>query len=90
MSHLSQDNDRLLARIRRLKGQVEAVERAAQDGRDCGDILHLVASIRGATQGLMQALIEDHLHHHIAHENETEARHKGAEELAAALRSYLG
>jgi DNA-binding FrmR family transcriptional regulator len=90
MSHLSHDPDRLLARVRRIRGQVEAIERAVTEGRDCGEILHLVASVRGATQGLTQVLIEDHLRLHVADEADAEARHKGAAELAAALRSYLG
>lgn len=90
MTHLTHDPDRLLARIRRIKGQVDSIERAVTEGRDCGSILHLVASVRGATQGLTQALIEDHLHHHVAAEADAAARQEGAAELAAALRLYLG
>ncbi|TDX33305.1 metal/formaldehyde-sensitive transcriptional repressor [Rhodovulum visakhapatnamense] len=89
MSHLSEDKPKLLARVRRLKGQIEAIERAIEAEKDCGAILQLVASVRGATAGLTQELIEDHLRHHvILIEDETD-REKGGAELASVLRTYL-
>jgi DNA-binding FrmR family transcriptional regulator len=91
MSHLNHPEDKtaLLARIRRLKGQIEAIERAVEVERDCGKILHLVASVRGAVSGLTAALIEQHLTHHIREIDDPEARRQGAEELSKALRIYL-
>ncbi len=89
MSHLTRDKTKLLKRVRRLKGQIEAVERAIESEKDCGTILHLVASIRGATAGLTSELIEEHLHHHVIDVEDDAARHRGGEELAAVLRSYL-
>lgn len=89
MSHLIHDKARTLARIRRLKGQIEAIERAVEDDKDCGAILHLVASVRGAMTGLTNELIESHLHHHIRDEDDAEARRRGTEDLAAVLRTYL-
>lgn len=91
MSHLNRPEDKaaLLARIRRLKGQIEAIERAIDAERDCGKILHLVASVRGAVSGLTAELIEAHLAHHIREVEDPEARRQGAEELSKALRVYL-
>lgn len=88
MTHLS-DNPRLLARVRRLRGQIEAIERALEEGRDCGTILHLVASVRGAVAGLTGELIEEHLALHVLEEPDEAARRKGGEDLAAVLRTYL-
>lgn len=90
MSHLTRDKTKLLARVRRLKGQLAAIERAVEDEKDCGAILHLVASVRGAMAGLTNELIDEHLHHHILDEDDADKRRKGVEELSATLRSYLG
>ena len=89
MSHLIHDKARTLARIRRLKGQVEAIERAVEADKDCGAILHLVASVRGAMSGLTTDLIEAHLAHHVRDVEDAEARRQGSEDLVAVLRSYL-
>lgn len=89
MSHLAQDQSKLLGRVRRLKGQIEAVERAVEGGKDCGTILHLVASIRGAMAGLTHELIGEHLTHHVLAEEDAEARRRAAEELSSVLRTYL-
>lgn len=79
----------MLARIRRLKGQMEAVERALEAGQPCGDILNLVASVRGAVNGLTVELIEDHIRGHVAgHDTQTE-REEGAAELIEIVRRYL-
>ena len=66
MSHTIRNQAKLIARVRRLKGQMEAIERALEAQQPCGDILNLVASVRGAVQGLTAELIEDHLREHVA------------------------
>ena len=48
MAHVVHDKAKLLARARRLRGQVESVERALETGTDCADVLHQVAGVRGA------------------------------------------
>ena len=79
----------MLARVRRLKGQMEAVERALEARQPCGDILNLVASVRGAVNGLTIELIEDHIRGHVAdHETQGE-REEGAAELIEIVRRYL-
>ncbi len=89
MSHLSTDNDKLLARVRRLRGQVEAIERAIETGKDCAAILQLVASVRGAMGGLTAELLEHHLHHHVTSPDDVADRARGADELNAVIRTYL-
>jgi DNA-binding FrmR family transcriptional regulator len=91
MSHTVREKAKLLARVRRLKGQVEAVERALENEIGCADVLQLVASIRGAVNGLTVELIEDHIRDHVvdpAREPDPE-RARGAEELIDVLRTYL-
>jgi len=65
MSHTTKDKKKLLSRIRRIKGQSEAIERALEGEGECEEILQLVASCRGALNGLMAELIEGHLRFHV-------------------------
>lgn len=89
MAHLSKHNDALLARVRRIAGQVGAIERALATGDDCTTTLHLVAGVRGAINGLMAELVEEHVREHVARPGLTNAERKaGAEELLEAIRRY--
>ncbi|WP_172294831.1 metal/formaldehyde-sensitive transcriptional repressor [Pseudoruegeria sp. HB172150] len=89
MSHLNRDNSRLIARLRRIKGQVEGVERALEADVDCTEVLRQIASIRGAMNGLTNEVFEEHLRSHVVDAADTAAREKGAEEMIQILRSYL-
>ncbi len=87
MSHTVADKKALLARVRRIAGQVAALERALEDETDCADVLQQVASIRGATQGLMAKLVEGHVREHVAvHSKEAAAE---LEPVLEILRGYL-
>ena len=91
MSHTVKDKSKLVGRIRRIKGQAEAVERALEAEIGCTDVLMLVASMRGAINGLTAELMEDHIRHHVvdpARELDPE-RAKGAAELIEVVRTYL-
>lgn len=89
MSHTIREKSKLLARVRRIKGQVEAVERALDAEIGCADVLQLVASVRGAINGLTAELIEDHIHQHIVHAETDAERARAADELVDVVRSYL-
>lgn len=91
MAHTIKDKTKLLARVRRIKGQADAVERALEAEIGCTDVLMLVASMRGAINGLIAEVMEDHIRHHIVDPaNEPDAdRAKGATELIDVLRTYL-
>ncbi len=91
MGHTSNEKTKLLSRVRRIRGQVEAIERAVEDKQSCSKVLQLIAATRGAMNGLMTEVIEDHIRFHIVdptHEP-NKNRAKGAEELIDVLRSYL-
>lgn len=88
MAHLSKQNDALLARVRRIAGQVGAIERALTTA-DCTTTLHLVAGVRGAISGLMDEIIQEHVREHVAHPDLSDAdRQAGADELIKAIRRY--
>ena len=87
MSHTVLEKTKLLHRVRRLRGQVEAIERALEGEAGCAPVMQLIVSVRGAANGLMAEVIEDHLRHHVA--GPAEGRAAAAEELIAAVHSYL-
>jgi DNA-binding FrmR family transcriptional regulator len=89
MSHTIENKSKLLARVRRIKGQVEAVERALEAELGCADVLQLVAAVRGATTGLTAELMEDHIRHHVLEPADPADRRRGGEELIDVIRTYL-
>jgi DNA-binding FrmR family transcriptional regulator len=91
MSHVIKSKAKLLGRVRRIRGQIEAVERALEAELGCADVLMLVASVRGAVNGLSGELIEDHIRNHVVDpEREPDPeRAKGAAELIDVVRTYL-
>jgi DNA-binding FrmR family transcriptional regulator len=89
MAHLGKQREALVKRIRRIVGQLEAIERAILGDEDCAVTLHQTAAVRGAVGGLMDELVESHIREHVALEGLTpEQRQEGAEELIAAIRRY--
>ena len=91
VTFIHQQKTKLLARVRRIRGQVEAVERALESESSCSEILQLLAATRGAMNGLMAEVIEDHILEHVASPAivDDAERAKGAEELIAVIRTYL-
>ncbi|MGE3280005.1 MAG: metal/formaldehyde-sensitive transcriptional repressor [Alphaproteobacteria bacterium] len=89
MAHTVREKQKLLARVRRLRGQLEAIERALEAEARCGEILNLVASVRGAVNGLTAELIEDHIREHVMNAANEPAREKGAIELIDVVKMYL-
>lgn len=88
MSHLS-NAPALVARARRIAGQVAAVERSLSEAAECAAVLQQVAAVRGAVNGLMDELLEAHLREHVAAPELGPAeRQAGADELIAAIRRY--
>lgn len=91
MAHTIREKIKLLNRVRRVRGQVEALERAVEEEKGCTDVLHLVVAARGAMNSLMAEIIEDHIRMHVvdpARERDS-ARARGAEELIDIVQSYL-
>lgn len=78
-------------RVRRIRGKVDAVERALDEEKDCGDVLQLISAARGAMNGLMAELLEDHVRFHVIDpaRKPTSAQAVAADELMEIVRSYL-
>ena len=89
MSHTIRNKTSLLARVRRIRGQVEALERALEAEKDCAEIMQQIAAFRGAANGLMTEMIEEHVRTHVASPSANSSRTKGADELVEIVRAYL-
>ena len=91
MAHTISDKKKLLNRVRRIRGQVEAIERDLEREADCGETLHAIAACRGAIDALMAEVIEDHIRLHLFEGNHrpSQAQSDAAQELIDALKSYL-
>ena len=91
MSHTIREKQKLLARVRRIRGQVEAIERALDDEAGCEQVMHQIAGVRGAIGGLMAVVVEDHVRTDLVETDKypdalnTEA----AEQLLEVVRTYL-
>jgi DNA-binding FrmR family transcriptional regulator len=91
MTHTVREKQKLLARVRRIRGQVEAIERALESEAGCEKVMHLLAGLRGATSGLMAEVVEDHVRTHLVDAD----RHPGALNIEAAdqlldvIRTYV-
>ncbi len=91
MSHTAQDKQKLLNRVRRIRGQLDAIERALEEEKGCMEVLQQITSCRGAMNGLLAVVLEDHIRTHLAevevhrHEGEGDAR----EQLIEIVRSYF-
>ena len=91
LSHTTKNKERTLSRVRRIKGQVEAIERSLESETACEEILQLVASCRGALNGLMAELIDGHLRYHVLDPSQKTrpSQLEAADELMAVVKRYL-
>lgn len=90
MAHTIKGKKQLLTRVRKIKGQAAALETALDGENSCVSILQQIAAIRGAVNGLMTVVMEDHIREHLGAEGLTaEQRQVEVDQVAALLRSYL-
>jgi len=89
MAHLIHGDRRLLARVRRIAGQMAALERSLADGEDCLAVLQQIAAVRGAVTGLMAQVLEAHLRQHVGSEAGPAEREAEMAQVIGVLRSYL-
>jgi FrmR/RcnR family transcriptional regulator, repressor of frmRAB operon len=87
MGHTVRDQQKLLNRIRRIRGQVEAVERTLEGAADCADVMHLLTAARGAINSLLAEVLEDHVREHLVGRGATRA--EAADELIDVIHAYF-
>ncbi|MCS3429766.1 metal/formaldehyde-sensitive transcriptional repressor [Klebsiella sp. BIGb0407] len=90
MPHSEKDKKRILTRVRRIRGQAEALERALEKGDSCIEILQQIAAVRGAANGLMGEMMAIHLKDELVTGETTEQqRALRMAEVDNLIRSYL-
>jgi FrmR/RcnR family transcriptional regulator, repressor of frmRAB operon len=91
MAHVTKDKDKLLNRIRRIRGQLDAVERAIEGSHDCAEVLQRLVACRGAMGGLVVELLEGHVRAHVVDpdKNPSSSQAIGARELINILKTYV-
>jgi len=91
MTHPIKERKKLLARVGRIRGQLEAVERPLAEETECGRIMHMIAGIRGSVAGLMAEVVEDHVRTHLVDpgRNPGALNADAAEQLIEVVHTYL-
>lgn len=89
MAHTIKDKSKLLARVRRIQGQLRSLENQLDTAADCTEVLQQIAAVRGAVNGLMSAVIEGHITDHVVREASLEKREEETEVFLQVLKSYL-
>ena len=90
-AHTVRERPKLLNRVRRIRGQINGIERLLDQESDCGKVLQTLAACRGAINGLMAEILEDHIRFHVV-DSEIDPESEQAEateQLIDLVRSYL-
>jgi DNA-binding FrmR family transcriptional regulator len=90
MTPVEKEKQKLIARIKRIRGQVDSIERSLTTGDDCADVLMLLANVRGGINSLMAEVLEDHIRLHLLSSDKTGIQpYELAEDLIDLVRAYL-
>jgi FrmR/RcnR family transcriptional regulator, repressor of rcnA expression len=89
MEKVGKERAKLLNRVKRIRGQMDAVERTLEENRSCSDILMLLAAVRGGINGLMAEVLEDHIRLHLLQDGRAPLTPDLGEDLIDLVRTYL-
>jgi DNA-binding FrmR family transcriptional regulator len=91
MSHVEKEKNKLLNRLKRMRGQIEAIERAVAEDRECARVLQQATACRGAMDGFIAEVIEDHIREHLVDPKApvNSPQRSAADELIEIVHAYL-
>ncbi|MGU7782749.1 formaldehyde-responsive transcriptional repressor FrmR [Burkholderia sp. PU8-34] len=90
MPHSPEEKKRVLTRVRKVRGQLNALERALEEGAECGPVLQQLAAIRGAINGVMAGVLESHLREEFTQLADAAPPSSGSiDDIVTLVRSYL-
>ena len=79
----------LQLRLRKIAGQVAAIEKMVAGDRDCPDVLMQVVSVRKALKSFAEVVIHQHTHECIEHASHTATGQRKLRELLSVLERYV-
>jgi DNA-binding FrmR family transcriptional regulator len=90
MTHTEKEKQKLLNRMRRIRGQIDAIQRALEEDGTCLAVLQRATACRGALDGFIAEVVEDHIREHVMDpERRDTPQGQAAEELIEIVHSYL-
>lgn len=94
MLQTPEEKKRAITRLRRIKGQAEALERAIEANTGCGPLLQQIVAMRGAANGLMAEVMESHLRETFGQDQNPSQKlstdvNEEIEDVMKILRTYL-
>ena len=91
MGHVAQEKQKLLNRLKRIRGQVEAIERAVESDGECTRVLQQATACRGAMDGFIAEVIEDHIREHMVDPAAApdDPRRQAADQLIEIVHAYI-
>src|ERR1700689_3649092 len=89
MSHKDREKLKLMQRMKKLRGQLDAVERSLAADEDCGGQLMQLAAVRGGVNSLMAEVLETHIRFHLADGAKEQIAPELAEDLIDLVHAYL-
>ena len=89
MAESVHEKRKLLNRIRRIRGQIEAAEQAIGSGKDCATVMHQLVACRGAINSLLAEVLEDHVREHLIGASRSRAREQAADDLIDIAHAYF-
>jgi DNA-binding FrmR family transcriptional regulator len=89
MALQEREQTKLQQRIRKLRGQLDAVERSLAAHEDCGGQLMQLAAVRGGINGLMAEVLETHIRFHLTDGAREKIAPELAEDLIDIVHAYL-
>ncbi|MCF8999659.1 metal/formaldehyde-sensitive transcriptional repressor [Acinetobacter nectaris] len=85
-----EDQKKILLRVRKISGQVQAIERALIEQKNCDAILQQICAARGAMNGLIHELLEVHLKDTlVVNQSSEQERSEELQNISKILKSYL-
>ena len=89
MSNTDPEKTKLVKRLNRIRGQVEALQRALDKDAGSTKVLQQATACRGALDGFIAEVIEDHIRDHLVNANDKTSAEFAAEELIEIVHSYM-
>src|SRR6202030_3670838 len=91
MGHVYKNKEKLLNRLKRLRGQIEAIQRSVDADDECARVLQQATACRGALDGFIAEMIQDHIREHVvdASLGHHTPQAVAAEELIEIVHQYL-